>query len=1542
MKKYFSLFLIYCMLFSTNMPAFAAAPNRVATSGNKTWGSSGAPVFSTLVSQAQSTNNLDLHGQVVTVKNNGTAYDGTVLGNKNIFSIGNITDSLGSASSAFVSTTASANNLTVDISSININGSMTVSNRNSDDASNATNVTGSLDVGGPLGIINLDDGSDVNVGLTVGGDFTSWGDVWLVADTGATGADATLTLNGTNNFFISSGVSLFDSGDGRAILTFSGASDQIVTGVINGGGDNNGILNVYGAGDTIFDDNIGSTYSLRELSIASAATKTAEFDGTVDAGIITMSGDGTAQFDAAVTATNLYLNSTGTTTLNAASAITTTRLNDAATLGLNATLTGNINNNGNLLTVLTTGTGQVNGAISGTGGLTKTGAGTLTLSGTNTYTGTTTINAGTLFLTSSKAIINTGTVALANVAGAKLRLGVNKTIGALSGGGALGGNVDLQSHTLTVGGSSTTTYAGAISGTGGLTKSGTGTLTLSGTNTYTGTTTINKGALVLSGGAAIADTGSIVLANASGTTLRVNSNESIGFLSGGGTTGGNVVLQGGVRLSLLGDGSAKTYAGIISGAGSLLKTGTSTLMLTGANTYSNGTILDEGTLVLGNNSALGTGDLWFTDDATVQSDDNARSISNTIDLLGHNPTISGSYNLDLQGVVWDSVGGGQLIVDMNSDSNTLALYGNNTYDGGTVLNQGQIYLGHDNALGTGDLTLGGNGGLRSGSDTRLVANNIDLDGNNLTVAGVFDLGLSGDISDTSGGGSLTVDMEIASGALTLSGANVAIENTYLNSGNLALDTDLTGDVKFLADSTVTVADGYSITGAVDNASLTTGQGTLALLGGNQAISGNIGGSSALKTVNIGAGLGETAVFGGSINAQTINITSTGTAAFAKSVVGNINFADDGIARLATGEFIDGDITNSISGKGTLTLLGAHDIMGNIGSNLLGNNGLKLVTVGNGLVTIDGDVRALAVNFADDNELRMSAGHGIMGTVTTTVGGRGTLTFLGATSTGGDIGQAGSALKVVNFNGATSLSNDIYAANTYIKSGSTVTMTGDTTVTGNLTLNNAADAVLDLGLRTLDLAGTGRYTQNANSKLMIALSDADWGRISAGGIATISALSTLEVDVSGLLTSGREFTIVDAAAGGSIGDLTVTWDSPLFHIRKSISAEDLIIHVTRYRTYAQMANNANAAAVARVLDSLVLTATGDMQNVLGQLDDMESSQQISNALDSMTPVVDGGQTTVTNEALNKFVSTAMLRLQDSKIEEDEKDRNLLLYNASRRNDIWVQGYGDYVHQGKRELSNGYRAKIWGSVLGIDRLFMDGELRLGLAQGFGSSKIRSKDNYGRTSINSYQTALYGEYQGRDKPYIFDAVLSYGYNDYDSSRHVSVGAINRTARSEYNGQQFSSYFETGYKFKKNNFDIIPLLALDYTYLYLSDYMENGAGALNLTVNSHTYNSLKPGIGCRLSRAFETKSGIFTPELRFRYFYDVLNDAQETVASFAGGGTSFRTTGYKPAPSSFNLGARLEFFNKKNITVLADCNTVLKNDYYEVGGSLTFKYSF
>ncbi|EKT5387946.1 autotransporter-associated beta strand repeat-containing protein, partial [Salmonella enterica subsp. enterica serovar Tennessee] len=117
------------------------------------------------------------------------------------------------------------------------------------------------------------------------------------------------------------------------------------------------------------------------------------------------------------------------------------------------------------------------------------------------------------------------------------------------------------------------------SGSGQVEKSGDGTLTLSGSNTYTGGTLISGGTLVASNVEAL----------------------------GSGDVTNDAVLE----LNTGGD-----FTNNISGSGQVVKSGDETLTLSGANSYTGGTLISSGTLVANDVNALGTGDV--TDDATLE------------------------------------------------------------------------------------------------------------------------------------------------------------------------------------------------------------------------------------------------------------------------------------------------------------------------------------------------------------------------------------------------------------------------------------------------------------------------------------------------------------------------------------------------------------------------------------------------------------------------------------------------------------------------------------------------------------------------------------------------------------------------------------------------------------------------------------------------------------------------------------------------------------------------------------------------------------
>jgi fibronectin-binding autotransporter adhesin len=224
-------------------------------------------------------------------------------------------------------------------------------------------------------------------------------------------------------------------------------------------------------------------------------------------------------------------------------------------------------------------TGVFSAAISGPGSLTEVGSGTLVLGAANTYSGSTLISQGTLQLGNSLALQDS----TLNIGGGVLSFGTltSATVGGLAGPGALAlGNSTAAAVALSVGNNGfSTTYMGVLSGSGSLTKIGSGELTLVGSNIYTGGTTIGAGTLQIGGG------------------------------SGGSVFASTTVSNGGELL--FNPGLSSTYAGAISGIGSVVKAGSGSLMLSASSNYSGGTILAAGSLVLSNTSgsALGSGSL---------------------------------------------------------------------------------------------------------------------------------------------------------------------------------------------------------------------------------------------------------------------------------------------------------------------------------------------------------------------------------------------------------------------------------------------------------------------------------------------------------------------------------------------------------------------------------------------------------------------------------------------------------------------------------------------------------------------------------------------------------------------------------------------------------------------------------------------------------------------------------------------------------------------------------------------------------------------
>jgi autotransporter-associated beta strand protein len=358
--------------------------------------------------------------------------------------------------------------------------------------------------------------------LTVNGSFTN------------SGGNRTLTVSNTGLTTLAGSVFLSEvAGTGRT-LTIGGTGSLVISG---------DVANFNGAGTmgnlTIADPGTGN---LHTVTLSGNNTYSGNTTLNIRSGlhINSTTALGTGTFVVNSTTSVTFDNTSG-------SAITLVNSNNINLSGGSPTFVGTndlsfgnnivamINANRTITTSAGTLTiGAITQDIAGRN-FNKGGAGTLVLLGSSSYTGSTNINGGTIRLATSGAISDSSTVNLADVAGANLDLnGNNETVANISGGGALGGNIQLGGGTLTAGNAANTTYAGVISGTGAVVKQGAGTLTLTGASTYGGGTTINAGTLQANNAPGTSATG--------GGGVTVNSG---GTLAGTGAVTGAVTVDGG-------------------------------------------------------------------------------------------------------------------------------------------------------------------------------------------------------------------------------------------------------------------------------------------------------------------------------------------------------------------------------------------------------------------------------------------------------------------------------------------------------------------------------------------------------------------------------------------------------------------------------------------------------------------------------------------------------------------------------------------------------------------------------------------------------------------------------------------------------------------------------------------------------------------------------------------------------------------------------------------------------------------------------------
>lgn len=572
--------------------------------------------------------------------------------------------------------------------------------------------------------------------------------------------------------------------------------------------------------------------------------------------------------------------------------------------------------------------------------------------------------------------------------------------------------------------------------------------------------------------------------------------------NGGATiTNSNVVVAsaGVTPASILLNHSVVNYTfsgGAISGAGSLTKSGSAIAIFANNNTYTGATIINSGSLQLGNGgssgSLTGTGSITNHGNLTINR---SNAFAQATDLADRVIAGTGSFT--------------------QAGSGTTTLTANNTYTGATLISAGTLRLGEGGSTGA----LIGTSGITNDGNLIINRNNAFTQATDLNGKAITGLG------------SLT---QAGTGTTTLTAANTYTGATNVNAGRLILSGGSLADTAISVNNAGTI---FAVLPGAGNLNLgTTGGGTTgaSLSMGIGTIFSMLDGAAGLVNVRQQDGFFSNGLL---LNGSTMNFDVGAAAADKLSITRNATVIGNNVINVV--------VAGSLA-AGSYDLVAAAD--GLAGTYNFGGSGTTTQAIAVGSTTYDLTLSSTATAVT----LSVSAGVPISGVAWTgQINGTGAAQSIWDHSLSTNWAAGTSA--VAFGNGTAVTFGDTNAANSDapITSTNVTVATTGVSPTGTLFNNSVVNYVISGGA----ISGAGSLVKNgtatvtlSNNNTYTGTTTVNSGRLSLGATGSIAASSAVNIAAGARFdtTAQANFTAsaaqsitfgINAAGSGSAGLLT---------------------------------------------------------------------------------------------------------------------------------------------------------------------------------------------------------------------------------------------------------------------------------------------------------------------------------------------------------------------------------------------------------------------
>lgn len=481
-------------------------------------------------------------------------------------------------------------------------------------------------------------------------------------------------------------------------------------------------------------------------------------------------------------------------------------------------------------------------------------------------------------------------------------------------------------------------------------------------------------------------------------------------------------------------------------------------------------------------------------------------------------------------------------------------------------------------------------------------------------------------------------------------------------------------------------------------------------------------------------------------------------------------------------------------------------------------------------------------------------------------------------------------------GAAFFDGTIDAANVYLYNGAF--LGGNGIFTGTLHNSGMLAAGHSIGAMTM-----GGYAQSSTATLEVEFSATDNDYYSVTNDAAING-GLLDAKPVGLVR-GESRTFVFLSAGNLI-----TGDFDDFRIPVAFNAyytfdyaaDTISITFTR-NPYGTIGWYHNQTETGRLLDQNVMTATGDLEDILIYLDNLYNETDIRKALTEISGEHHASFGPISAMETDIYVESLMGHFSGGGFGEygfgasasqnptptafDDSTRVASAYGKSPagRWEGFGGAYGRFSRLDSFEEHFGYRADTGGGLIGGNYWFSD-EWAAGFGAGQSRTAVYWDGGPSEGQIDTTHVSIHGGLISED--FYAVGLAAYGYNSYSLRRSINFGPYSRMAQSNHDGHEFSSFLGGGYRMLWKNLAITPAASMKYVMIYENPRTEKGASSLNMDVKANYFQSLRSRLGLEAAYDFGLHEDVsFTPRIRGTWiheFMDSMNSNQQILIGAAG----------------------------------------------------------